>query len=153
MLWKDWNMKTRIDKDRQSESENSNQLIKRSCGMLLDQWQCATDSTFFFWRDNILRVGETRRFSVDNTFYLNVRLTKFLDIYKICKQILSKAGIFFYNCKNLWKKLGKKTVRTIWEITSLINLLIIKFILFLNCFRALRLKITLYVLTIIVIIR
>lgn len=48
MLWKDWNMKTRIDKDRQSESENSNQLIKRSCGMLLDQWQCATDSTFFF---------------------------------------------------------------------------------------------------------
>lgn len=101
-------MKTRIDKDRQSESENSNQLIKRSCGMLLDQWQCATDSTFFFWRDNILRVGETRRFSVDNTFYLNVRLTKFLDIYKICKQILSKAGIFFLQLQEFVKKIGEK---------------------------------------------
>lgn len=101
-------MKTRIDKDRQSESENSNQLIKRSCGMLLDQWQCATDSTFFFWRDNILRVGETRRFSVDNTFYLNVHLTKFLDIYKICKQILSKADIFVLKLQEFVKNLGKK---------------------------------------------
>lgn len=63
----------------------------------------------FFLRDDILRFGETRRFSVDNTIYLNVHLTKFVDIYKICEQMVSKAD----KVKKIFVKKWGKNVRTI----------------------------------------